>query len=415
MKKIHTVVAVLCIALAGAGAWWWQGPGQGRGADLAGPPAARTAAGQAGGAGRAAGAPRGGPGGTGSAAAVEVAAAQAVTLSDDVQAVGSLRSRQGVTLRPEVSGRVARLGFRDGHSVKRGQLMLQLDDTLQRAQLQQAQAQAGIAHTNLQRSRELLAQNFVSQSAVDQNAASLQVAEAQVALAQAQLARMRVLAPFDGTVGIGLVDVGEYVRDGTDIVKLEDLSVLNMDFRLPERYMTRIRTGQAMEVSLDAVPGQRFAAQVEALDVQVDADGRALRVRARLADRGGLLKPGMFARGRVVFSVRDNAVMVPEEALVPQGGRQLLFKVVDGPGGQRLSQRLEAKIGARQPGRVEILQGLAPGELVVTAGHARLLRGDAVPVRVVELDASAEPSAPVRPAAAAAASTLAPAGGPPRP
>lgn len=412
MKTIHTVVAVLGIALAGAGAWWWQNQGTGPSSAAQAPSAAPGARGPA------AGGPRGpgGPGGPGGPAAVEVAAVQAVTLTDDVQAVGSLRSRQGVMLRPEVSGRVAQLGFRDGQRVERGQLMLQLDDTLQRAQLQQAQAQASIARTNLQRGRELLAQNFVSQSAVDQNEASLQVAEAQVALAQAQLSRMKVLAPFGGTVGIRSVDVGEFVRDGADIVNLEDLSALSMDFRLPERYLTRIRTGQAMEVTLDAVPGQRFQAQVEALDVQVDADGRALLVRARLQDSSGSLKPGMFARGRVVFSVRENAIMVPEEALVPLGGRQLLFKVVDGPDGQKLSQRLEAKIGARQPGRVEILQGLVAGDMVVTAGHTRLLRGEAVPVRVVDLERPA--AAPQRPPAAGgrpAGAASAPAGAAPRP
>jgi membrane fusion protein (multidrug efflux system) len=409
LKTIHTVVAVLGIALAGAGAWWWQNQGTGPSNSAQAPSAAPGARGPA------AGGPRG-PGGPGGPAAVEVAAVQAVTLTDDVQAVGSLRSRQGVMLRPEVSGRVAQLGFRDGQRVERGQLMLQLDDTLQRAQLQQAQAQASIARTNLQRSRELLAQNFVSQSAVDQNEASLQVAEAQVALAQAQLSRMKVLAPFGGTVGIRSVDVGEFVRDGADIVNLEDLSALSMDFRLPERYLTRIRTGQAMEVTLDAVPGQRFQAQVEALDVQVDADGRALLVRARLQDSSGSLKPGMFARGRVVFSVRENAIMVPEEALVPLGGRQLLFKVVDGPDGQKLSQRLEAKIGARQPGRVEILQGLVAGDMVVTAGHTRLLRGEAVPVRVVDLERPA--AAPQRPPAAGgrpAGAASAPAGAAPRP
>ena len=114
---------------------------------------------------------------------MEVARAELMTLSDDVQAVGSLKSSQGVMMRPEVSGRIAKLGFSDGQRVKRGQLLVQLDDTLQRAQLQQAEAQASIARTNLQRSRELLGQGFVSQSAVDQNLAALQVAEAQVALA----------------------------------------------------------------------------------------------------------------------------------------------------------------------------------------------------------------------------------------
>jgi membrane fusion protein (multidrug efflux system) len=338
---------------------------------------------------------------------VEVARVQALTLTDDVQAVGSLRSVQGVMLRPEVSGRIARLGFTDGARVRRGQLLLQLDDTLQQAQLKQAEAQANIARTNLQRSRELLAQNFISASAVDQNAAALQVAEAQVALAQAQVQRMRVLAPFDGTTGLKLVDVGDYVRDGADIVALEDLSALTVQFALPERYADRVRTGQPVELTVDALAGRSFKGRVQALDVQVDANGRALQVLARVANPGTVLKPGMFARPRVVFAVREGALVVPEEALVPVGARQFLFKVVDGPNGQKVSQRLEARIGLRLQGQVEITEGLAAGDTVVTAGHGRLARTDSLPVRVIDLasagrpggGAGAKPGAPAVPAA----------------
>ncbi len=309
-----------------------------------------------------------------------------MTIVDDVQAVGSLKARQGVMVRPEVSGRIARLGFIDGQPVRQGQLLVQLDDTLQQAQLEQANAQASIARTNLQRSRELLAQNFVSQSAVDQNAAALQVAEAQVSLAQAQAARMRVLAPFNGTAGLRTVDVGDYVKDGADIVKLEDLSALEVEFSLPERYVSRTRPGLAIELTLDAMPGTTFKGQVVALASQVEANGRALLVRARVQNAGTVLKPGMFARPRVVFAVREGAVAVPEEALVPLGARQFVFKVVDGPeGGRKIAQRQEARIGLRVPGKVEILEGLKPGDLVVTAGQARLMRGDSTPVRVIDL------------------------------
>ncbi len=306
-------------------------------------------------------------------------------MTDEVQAVGSLQSVQGVMLRPESSGRIAKLGFSDGQRVQQGQLLVQLDDTLQQAQLQQARAQASIASTRLQRNRELLGQGFVSQSAVDQSVADQQVADAQVALAQAQVARMKVLAPFNGTAGLRSVDVGDYVKDGADIVNIEDLSALTVRFALPERTVDRLRTGQAVDLTLDALPGRSFKGRVIALDSQVDANGRALQVLARVDNPGTLLKPGMFARPRVVFSVRPAAVVVPEEALVPQGARQFLFKVVDGEGGQKVSQRMEAKIGLRLPGKVEILEGLSAGDTVVTAGHGRLMRGDKLPVRVVDL------------------------------
>lgn len=370
-RKLTTGIAVLALAGAGVLAWWIQ---------------QRPAAAERDGAGASASAggampARGGP------VAVEVGRVEAMRMVDDAEAVGTVRSRQGVTLRPEVSGRVAALGFRDGQAVRRGQLMIQLDDTLPRAQLQQAEAQADIARTQLARNRELVGQGFVSQSAVDQSAASLEVALAQVALAKAQLARLRVLAPFDGTAGIRQVNVGDYVKDGADLVALTDAAQVWVDYRLPERYAARVATGLPVTVSLDALPGRRFDGRIEATEAQVDADGRTLLVRARLDNRDGLLRPGMFARTRTVFGVREQALVVPEEALVPEGGKQYLVKINDGPEGPTAS-RLEARLGIRMAGKVEILEGLNAGDRVVTAGQARLGRGDRQPVRVIELGAA---------------------------
>jgi membrane fusion protein, multidrug efflux system len=369
-KKLTTGIAILALAAAGVLAWWVQQR-----------PQAGTAPSPVG----AAKAPNGGvPGGRGGPAAVEVGLVQVMRIVDDTEAVGTLRSRQGVTLRPEVSGRIAVLGFADGQRVRRGQLIAQLDDTLQRAQLQQAEAQAGIARTQLARNRELVGQGFVSQNAVDQSAAALEVALAQVALAQAQLARMKVLAPFDGQAGIRQVNVGDYVKDGADLVSLVDAAQVWVDYRLPERYSARVKTGLSVTVALDALPDRRFEGRIEAFEAQVEADGRALLVRARLDNRDGLLRPGMFARARTVFGVREQALVVPEEALVPQGGKQYLLRVVEGDKGP-VAERLEAQLGMRVPGKVEILAGLNAGDRVVTAGQSRLMRGDRQPVRVIEL------------------------------
>lgn len=305
-------------------------------------------------------------------------------LVDASEAVGTLKSRQGVTLRPEVSGRIRSFGFQEGQRVRRGQLMVQLDDTLQRAQLQQAEAQASIARTQLQRNRDLVAQNFVSQSAVDQSAAALEVAAAQVALAQAQLARMRIVAPFDGQAGILMVDLGDYVKDGADLVKIEDTSQVWVEFSLPERDLARVRTGLPVDVQVDALPGRAFKARIEALDSQVDANGRSLLVRARLDNRDGVLRPGMFARARTELGVREDALVVPEEALVPQGGKQFLIVAVAGPEG-KISRKIEAKLGMRVLGKAEVLEGLKEGDLIVTAGQARLMRADGLPLRPVDL------------------------------
>ncbi len=401
VKKTHTVLVVLALALAVAAAYRLQNR----------KPAGASPASEA---------PRGAPGrgerGEGPAA-VEVGRVEAADLKDEAQAIGTLRSRQGVMLRPEVSGRVLKLGFSDGQPVKRGQVLVQLDDALQAAQAQQAQAQAVIARASLQRNRELQSQNFVSQSVVDQSLANLQVAEAQVALAQAQLSRMRIVAPFDGVAGIRLVNVGDYVKDGADLVNLEDTASMWVDFRLPERVVNRVKAGQAVAVSLESLPRRSFAGVVEALDSQIEANGRSVLVRARLPNAQGLLKPGMFARTSVVLARREGVLVVPEEALVPQGGKQFVVKLAEGPaagsGGGKprwVSQRLEVQLGLRVPGKVEVAHpGLALGDRVVTAGQSRLMRADGLPVAVVELGGGAAAGPGRRGGAAQPATAPAPA------
>jgi membrane fusion protein (multidrug efflux system) len=383
MKKLPLILALVGLAAADVVAWVVQREPAVSAAGSAGSAAKAGADPRAGKAPGGSGAP-GGPGG--GPVAVEVGKAVATRIEDDVLSVGSLKARRSVVLRPEVSGRIAALNFTDGTRVSKGQLLMQLDDTLQQAQLQQAQAQASIARTNLQRSRELAAQNFVSTSAVDQNAAALDVAMAQVALAQAQVQRLRVLAPFDAVAGIRTAQVGDYVRDGADVVTLDEVGTLYIDFKLPEKYVPQVKRGSLIEAQVDALPNRRFTGQVTALDSQVDSSGRALLVRAELRNPDGSLRSGMFARARLVFGVRERAILVPEEAITPLAGKQYLFKLVSGPNGGQVSERLEAKIGVRQAGKVEILEGLADGDTVVTAGQARLARGDKLPVRVVDID-----------------------------
>jgi membrane fusion protein (multidrug efflux system) len=372
-KSLYSVVAVVGIAAASGAAWWYQHKPQ-RAAEDPLPAASGSAAGAvpaASGAGR--------------APAVEVARVETQRLTDDAQAVGSLRSRQSVVLRPEVSGRVTRINFRDAERVRRGQLLVQLDDQLPLAQVQQAEAERSIARANHQRNQELVEQRFIAQRAVDESAANLQVAEAKLALARATLARLKIVAPFDGIAGIRNISVGDYLKDGADIVNIEDLDAMYVDFRLPERYQTRIRPGQAATIEVDALPGRRFTALVQAVDPLLDANGRSVGVRGCIDNRKLELRPGMFARVTPVFGVRENARVVPEEAIVPLGGRQYVYKLVDGPDQDtRIAQRVEVKVGIRQPGRAEITEGLQPGDLVVTAGQQRIQK-DGMPVRVLDL------------------------------
>lgn len=377
-KAVYTVVAVAGIAAASGTAWWYQKPkandgvaGTSSAALSAESPASKP------------GAANGGPGGR--APAVEVAKVELARLTEETQAVGSLRSRRGVVLRPEVSGRITQLNFTDGQRVRKGQVLVQFDDQLPQAQVQQSQAELSIALANQKRNQELVAQNFISQRSLDESAANLQVAQAKLSLATATVARLKIVAPFDGIAGIRLVNVGDYLKDGADIVNIEDIEAIYVDFRLPERFQGKVARGQTAMLDIDALPGRKYSAQIQAIDPLIDANGRSVGVRGCIDNRQLQLRPGMFARVNTVFGVRDNARVVPEEAIVPQGGRQFVIKLLDGPDGQgKTSQRVEVKVGLRSPGKVEILEGLEPGDIVVTTGQQRVQR-DGTAVTVVDL------------------------------
>ena len=317
-----------------------------------------------------------GGGGPGAPVAVEVAVVQARTLADDVSAVGTLVSNESVVLRPEVSGRIEAIRFRDGEAVRRGAILVELDAAVQRAELQQARANLTLAESNFRRTQDLFGRKFVSQSSLDDARAKLEVARASLALAQAHLARMQIRAPFDGVVGIRSVSPGDFVKDGDALINLEDIATLKVDFRLPELYLDRVRAGQALELSSDVLPGARVAATVEAIDPLVDAQGRAVRLRASLANPELRLRPGVFVRVRLILGERAAVPVVPEAALVPApGNTQFVYRVDDGK-----VTRVEVRTGQRRQAVVEVVEGLEAGAVVVTAGQLKLRDGAAVNV-----------------------------------
>ncbi len=392
-KKKYALVAALGIGIASGVAWWLQRqPGELL-PGMAPAPAASSAAPAT---------PR--------PPAVEVAKVQEATLVDEAQSVGSLRSRQGVMLRPEVAGRVKAILFNEGQRVQKGQLLVQLDDQLQAAQVAQARAETSIAEANHKRNQDLVAQNFISKRTVDESAAALEVARAKLELALATQQRLKIVAPFDGVTGLKQVSVGDYLKDGADIVNIEDIDAVLLDFRLPERFQSKIRPGQKSQLSVDALPGRPFTALVQAVDPLIDANGRSVGVRGCIDNRQRQLRPGMFVRVNTVFAVREQALLVPEEAIVPQGGRSFVVKLVPGEKPETLvSQRVAVKTGLRQPGKVEITEGLEAGDTVVTAGHQRLQK-DGTPVRVVDLASAGR--GPGGAASAPAAGASAPASSP---
>ncbi|NMF96090.1 efflux RND transporter periplasmic adaptor subunit [Aromatoleum toluolicum] len=307
-------------------------------------------------------------------AEVETVTVLAEAMADDVTAVGTLRSNESVVLRPEVAGRIAAIRFSEGGPVRRGDVLVDFDAAVQRAEVQQAKANLALAQANFGRTEDLFNRKFLSQSARDEAASRLEVARANMALAEARLDKMRIRAPFAGIVGIRNVSVGDYVKEGEELVNLEDIATLKVDFRLPETYLAQIRPGQKLELASDAVAGRQFAAVVSAIDPLVDEQGRAVVMRATLQNEGLRLRPGMFARVRLILEERANVAVVPEEALVAAPGDvQFVYRVVDGK-----AQRVEVKTGARRGARVEIVKGVQAGDVVVTAGQLKLRDGAAV-------------------------------------
>jgi membrane fusion protein (multidrug efflux system) len=388
-KAIYIVVAAAGIAALSGAAWWFQNkPKASSGGVEASASAGQSATSGTAGQGAAGGSarPASGPGGGGTPA-VEAGLVQVTELVDDTAAVGSLRSRQSVVLRPEVSGRITQLNFRDGDRVRKGQLLVQFDDQLPRAQVQQSMAELSIAQANHKRNQDLVGQGFISQRSVDESSANLEVAQAKLALSRATAQRLKITAPFDGIAGIRTVNIGDYLKDGADVVNIEDLDAVFVDYRLPERFQSKVKRGQQATVELDAIPGRKFTAFIQAVDPLIDANGRSVGVRGCIDNRQLQLRPGMFARVNTVFGQRDNALVVPEEAIVPQGNRQFVIKLIDGAEGNiKTTQRVEVKVGLRRPGRVEIVEGLKEGDRVVTAGQQRVQK-DGTSVRVMDVPA----------------------------
>jgi membrane fusion protein (multidrug efflux system) len=375
-KVIYSAIAVVGIAAASGAAWWFQQPKNNGSQASAG-----------GGSPPAAGAPLAAASGPARPPTVEAAKVETLRLTDDTQAVGTLKSRIGVVLRPEVSGRITQLNFTDGQRVRKGQVLVQFDDQLPLAQMQQSVAELSIAQANQKRNQELVAQNFISQRSLDESAANLQVAQAKLALAKATADRLKIIAPFDGMVGIRSVNVGDYLKDGADIVNIEDIDAIFVDFRLPERFQSKVKTGQMASIDIDALPGRKYTARIQAIDPLIDANGRSVGVRGCIDNRQLQLRPGMFARVNAVFGVRETAMMIPEEAIIPQGPKVFVIKLLPGPNEKtRTTQRVEVKVGLRRPGKVEILEGLEPTDSVVANGQQRVQK-DGTVVNLLDLSA----------------------------
>jgi membrane fusion protein (multidrug efflux system) len=304
-----------------------------------------------------------------SAVPVEIAAAEAGTMRERIEAVGSTLARQAVDIVSLTSGRVAEIAFSPGVPVETGAVLVRLDDAAERAAVAEAEAGLREAELALDRARKLRANNTVAQATVDELEAAYLGASARVDAARKQLADRTVTAPFAGVVGIRRVDVGARVDDETVLTTLDDLAEVEIEFSVPEIFFAQVRPGQTVTATSSAFPGRTFTGRIATIDSRIGEVSRAFLVRAVIPNPDLVLPSGMFMHVEVVLEERP-AVLIPEEAVIAEGDNTFVFTVRD-----QHAERRPVRLGKRIAGTVEVLEGLAAGEPVVRAGTQRLRDG----------------------------------------
>jgi len=318
---------------------------------------------------------------------VEVAVARTDTVLDEIPATGQIEALQQVDLRPEIEGRLVDILVREGDEVAKGQALFKVDDAELKAQVAQLAAQKDLANQDLERTKQLLAQNASSAADLERAEAQARSTEAQYQLQSIRLERTTVRAPFAGVAGRRAVSLGDYVNNNTPLITLQTVNPQRATFQVPERFAQSLKVGQRVTFRVGAIPGRDFDAEVDFVDPVVQLPGRTILVKARAPNNQRLLHPGMFIEARLVTAVRPRAVVVPEEAIVPLQGSNLVWVVSEGKAAQR-----QVGIGVRTPGFVEIASGLDAGEQVVVGGAERLFPGAPVMPQVVQRGVPAAPA-----------------------
>jgi membrane fusion protein (multidrug efflux system) len=315
----------------------------------------------------------GGPPGGGFQMPPPIVEAESVAIGQvvrTVQAVGTLRANESITVSSEIAGRIERIGFDEGQRVEHGAALVQLEDSVYQAEVQEKAANRALAELAYKRAEQLLEKRAASVEERDRTRALLQASEGSLALARARLDKTRITAPFSGLVGLRQVSVGDYVAAGQALVSLSEIDALKVDFRVGEIHLPKVAPGQKIDITVDAFPDRRFQGDVYAIEPQVDINGRAVVVRARLPNPDLSLRPGLFSRVTLIVDTAADAILVPEDAIVPQGDRHFVYRVEGGK-----AHLTEVEIGERHATRVEIRSGLARDAVVVTAGQLKLRDG----------------------------------------
>jgi membrane fusion protein (multidrug efflux system) len=316
---------------------------------------------------------QGAPGRTGPAPIpVITARVEERAIDAGIQAIGTANSNEAVDVTAKSTNIVTAIRFTDGAVVTAGQVLVELDRGQASADLAAAEASFEESRSQFNRSRDLMASQAVSKSQYEQLEATMKSNEARVAAARARLDDTYIRAPFDGRVGLRRISLGALISPGTVITTLDDTSTIKVDFAVPENLVSQLRTGQSVTATTSAWPGRDFTGKVVSVDSRVDPATRAVMVRATVPNRAAALKPGMFLTVSVSPDARP-ALVVPEESLVPEQARQFVYVIE----GETVAKR-EVTLGRREPGFVEITNGLAAGDTVVIEGTLKLSDGAAI-------------------------------------
>lgn len=320
---------------------------------------------------------------------VAAESARSESMAHSISGIGTVQAVRQVTVVAEVGGRVKDIMFQAGTSIQGGEPLVQLNDAPEQGDLLNFKAQAKFAEISLARSRELVTRQAVPQATVDQNQATLDEARAGITKTEAIIAQKLIRAPFSGDLGIRQINLGQYLNPGGAIVSLTDLSVLYVNFTLPEQDRSRLAITAPVELSVDAFPGQKFQGTINAIDPQIDPGTRTIKVQATLDNPEKKLLPGMYADVRVVLPPGPAVVTVPETAVDYTLYGDSVF-VVRSEGTDEAGKpidkvfRVFVKAGERARGRVAILEGVKAGDIVVTSGQLKLQSGTQVIVQPSE-------------------------------
>ena len=293
---------------------------------------------------------------------------------ESVEAVGTARANEQVIITSKYSDLVDEVYFDDGQIVKKGAVLVKLNNQEERAKVNELKANLSESRSHLKRLSELFSSRATSKSLVEQQEAKTKAVEAQLASAKAKLNDLTIRAPFSGVLGFREVSKGAYIDAGDAITSLDDLSIIKVDFHLPERLITHIHVGQKVSAANTAYLDKEFIGKISAIDSRIDASTRSIKVRATINNKALKLRPGMLLNISVLLQV-ENILQLPESSIIPIEDKHYVFIENDGK-----AVRKAIKIGRRHPGVVEVVSGLVEGEKVVVEGALKLRDGSAISI-----------------------------------